>query len=332
MLLTIYPYNQKVRTKTTDVKSILEQFFNLPVSLLGSGRLAIFLSLKLSGLSRRDHVLIPEFLSQCVLSIINQTGFPVKTFDKNTKAVLLFHELGYPQKIDEVLKEAKERNLIVIEDCAHSFDSKYKNQNVGTFGDFSAFSFSKIFPTGMGGCLLSRNSELQDQIKKLSQNSEKKINKLFGSWCNHISLNSYRGFLRPRITEICYSQYQNFFSLPKKSSNLFPQSLTELKSIIKKRKDNYTLLKNNISEDFLIPDHDPDITPNPLALPVFLPEKYLISIKKSLLAKNISADILHFDVNRNIFNPFYKKCLILPCHQYVKEEDIENIVNSIKKI
>ena len=37
--------------------------------------------------------------------------------------------------------ELKKNNLILIEDCAHSFMGKFKNHFLGTIGDFGTFSF-----------------------------------------------------------------------------------------------------------------------------------------------------------------------------------------------
>ncbi|MFA5173409.1 MAG: DegT/DnrJ/EryC1/StrS family aminotransferase [Candidatus Paceibacterota bacterium] len=324
MPITIYPYNKKIRPQKSNVKKTLEYFFNSPLSIFSSGRFALLEALKLSKLSRCDHILIPDFLSQCVLSILNQTSFPVKTPDLKTKAVLILHQWGYPQDMDSVILESKKRQLLIIEDCAHSFDSKYKGKNIGSFGNFSIFSFSKIFPTGMGGFL-----KVSGQNLKPFHQKENFLKKVFSDWCARKALRAYRGHPSSTATEICYSQYHTFYSTPQKSLNLFPPSLESLQSDLKKRKENYNFLKKNILPEFLIPDHDPNIDPNPLALPIFAPEKKLSKMKNDLSRKNFDVEILHFDINRNLFNPLYKKCLAVPCHQYLSKKNLEDIVCAI---
>ena len=67
-----------------------------------------------------------------------------------TKVIYFVHWGGYPVDLDEVEKIRTETyNMygfrpIVIEDCAHSFGSKYKNQYIGSHGNICTFSFQAI--------------------------------------------------------------------------------------------------------------------------------------------------------------------------------------------
>ena len=85
-----------------------------------------------------------------------------KKITKKTKAILVVHYNGYSDNIDQLLKLKKKYNLYLIEDCAHSIYSKYKNKFLGTIGDLGAFSFheTKNFPAGQGGALSVNNSKL----------------------------------------------------------------------------------------------------------------------------------------------------------------------------
>ena len=53
------------------------------------------------------------------------------------------------------------KNLVVIEDCAHTCGGIYKNKKLGTWGDFGCFSFEdkKIISTGDGGCIVTKNKK-----------------------------------------------------------------------------------------------------------------------------------------------------------------------------
>ena len=44
-----------------------------------------------------------------------------------------------------------------------------------------------------------------------------------------------------------------------------------------------------------------------------------------LLEKNISTGIYNFDVNRNLFNPLYKKCIWVPVHQGLSTKKMSEI-------
>ena len=50
------------------------------------------------------------------------------------------------------LELKKKHKLFLIEDCAHRFMGKYKNSNLGTIGDFGAFSFHETKNLVGGQC------------------------------------------------------------------------------------------------------------------------------------------------------------------------------------
>jgi dTDP-4-amino-4,6-dideoxygalactose transaminase len=85
---------------------------------------------------------------------------------EHTKILMLVHWGGYPNdldKISEILDWAEEKygfRIAVIEDCAHAFGSKYKNQYIGNSGNFCAFSLQAIkhLTSVDGGILVVPNS------------------------------------------------------------------------------------------------------------------------------------------------------------------------------
>jgi dTDP-4-amino-4,6-dideoxygalactose transaminase len=66
-----------------------------------------------------------------------------------TRAILPVHLFGLPADMDEIQALADEFGLIVIEDCAQSFGSRYRGKTTGTIGAVGAFSF---FPSKNLGC------------------------------------------------------------------------------------------------------------------------------------------------------------------------------------
>jgi len=75
-------------------------------------------------------------------------------------AVLLIHYFGFPQpKTIEIKKLCESQGIILIEDCAHTFESRIGSFQVGTIGDVSIFSLHKILPCEDGGILQINNSK-----------------------------------------------------------------------------------------------------------------------------------------------------------------------------
>lgn len=90
-----------------------------------------------------------------------------------TKAIMLVHWGGYPCDLDRVKKIQEKCKAIygffppVIEDCAHAWGAEYKDQLIGTHGNYAVFSFQAIkhFTTADGGVIVSPNN--YERIKLL---------------------------------------------------------------------------------------------------------------------------------------------------------------------
>jgi perosamine synthetase len=76
-----------------------------------------------------------------------------KKITPNTKAILPMHSWGMPCEMDKISDYAKEKGLILCEDCAHAHGASMQGKHVGTFGAMSIFSFqaTKVMPAIEGG-------------------------------------------------------------------------------------------------------------------------------------------------------------------------------------
>lgn len=88
----------------------------------------------------------------------------VSEIDKGSvKVVFVIHYFGFPQKdIEKIALLCKEKNIVLIEDCAHSFSSHLNGKQIGSFGDFSLFSIHKICATQAGGILQVNHPDQQN--------------------------------------------------------------------------------------------------------------------------------------------------------------------------
>jgi dTDP-4-amino-4,6-dideoxygalactose transaminase len=70
----------------------------------------------------------------------------------------------------KIKKICKKYSLKLIEDCAHSIESKFNNKHAGTFGLAGCFSFyaTKNITTGEGGMLVTNNKTVEQKVRKLS--------------------------------------------------------------------------------------------------------------------------------------------------------------------
>ena len=138
-------------------------------------------------LKKGDEIILPALCWSTSLWPIIQSGLKPKFVDidlktlnfdlvkleraitKKTKAILIVHVLGNCVDMDLLMKIKNKYNLILIEDTCESLGTKYKNKYLGTFGDFSSFSFysSHQISSGEGGMICCKNENDFEIIKSL---------------------------------------------------------------------------------------------------------------------------------------------------------------------
>jgi dTDP-4-amino-4,6-dideoxygalactose transaminase len=97
----------------------------------------------------------PEYLT------IDETKIEAAITDKTT-CILATHVFGNPCNIEVIEKIATKHNLKVIYDAAHCFGVVYNGKSIFEYGDISTCSFhaTKLFHTGEGGALFTKDPEL----------------------------------------------------------------------------------------------------------------------------------------------------------------------------
>ncbi len=96
----------------------------------------------------------PELLEEAIKDRIAKTG-------KKPKAIVPVALYGMPYKADKIMEIANKYGIPVVEDAAEGFGSKFKGQVLGTFGKYGVLSFNgnKMITTSGGGALITANEE-----------------------------------------------------------------------------------------------------------------------------------------------------------------------------
>ena len=154
--------------------------------LCEKGRLAIDLALSMIGLNEDDTVTILTtsgnyYVSSCVTKTVEKHCRWSRSFENNTKAIVVVHEFGY---IYNDLDSLRKIGLPIIEDCASAFFST-KN-NVGRNGDFAVYSFPKAMPMRMGGALVVNNHKYDSSVHVLGTVEEQYIMSCLGEQISSI--------------------------------------------------------------------------------------------------------------------------------------------------
>ncbi len=92
-----------------------------------------------------------------------------KKITRKTKAIIVVHYGGQSCDMDEIEELCRDRQVYIIEDCAHSLGSQYKDKMCGAMGITGCFSFypTKIITTAEGGMIVTKNEKIANRIRLL---------------------------------------------------------------------------------------------------------------------------------------------------------------------
>jgi dTDP-4-amino-4,6-dideoxygalactose transaminase len=189
------PGLQTVETIPADTPERSAQFDLANAVTFWRGRVALYALLKAIGAGAGDSVVVPGYTCFAVPSAVAFTGAKALYADidpaqfnltketisrtvkshpgENVKAVIVQHTFGIPADTAPIVEWAREHGVIVIEDCAHVWGSRYRDASgdlvpVGTLGDAAFYSsqWTKPVSTGLGGWAVAWNPELARRLRQ----------------------------------------------------------------------------------------------------------------------------------------------------------------------
>ncbi|MEW6005103.1 MAG: DegT/DnrJ/EryC1/StrS family aminotransferase [Stygiobacter sp.] len=321
--------------------------------MVNSASAATYLVLKAFGIGQNDEVIIPSInFVACSNSVIELGAKPVfADVDPNyftllpeeidrlktdkTKAIILLHYGGHPINYDAIKDVSDE--ILIIEDSANSILSKYKGKYCGTLGDAGFFSFDamKTLSTGDGGAIVIKNKAYYDKLISL---------RYLGLALKKTSgIDSFKE-KEKQWWEIELDSISNRFLMNDIAAAIGIEQLKKLESFIEKRKMIWNSYQKELKdiEQLILP-------PEPLANTESSYYLYWLRVKNNLrdkLAKYlVENDIyvtfryypLHlikyynYKINLPESEKIVAESLNIPLHQNLTENDIEIIINTIKK-
>jgi hypothetical protein len=117
----------------------------------------------LLGLQREDEVFIStssdkNYVSTCVSATLFNYCKISRVLTEKTKLIYVIHEFGVPNPATEnLVLEAKKRNIPLLEDCAHGIESYINGIRIGFLGDYALYSLPKHLPMENGGLLVGKH-------------------------------------------------------------------------------------------------------------------------------------------------------------------------------
>tara|TARA_B100001057_G_scaffold500917_1_gene618815 strand:- start:1810 stop:3045 length:1236 start_codon:yes stop_codon:yes gene_type:complete len=234
-----------------------------------------------------DHAIIQSLCWPTSLWPLVQTGLEIKFVDvdpktlnvkvdelikkvtKNTKVILIINVLGISADIKKIRNFCKQKKIILIEDNCEALGAKFSKKYLGTFGDFSTFSFfySHQITCGEGGMIVCKNKKDYDILKSLRSHGWSRDKKVADKYPNldprYIFINS--GFnLRPTDIQAAIGMSQ--FNRLEKFKKI---RIENMMKIIKNLKNNSKW--NNQFQFIEVPK---EISPSYMVFPIMLHPRY----------------------------------------------------------
>lgn len=264
-----------------------------------------------------------------------------KAITKRTKAIIPIHYGGQPCEVDKILKIAKKYNLVVIEDAAHAIGAEYKGKKIGTFGDFTVFSFyaAKNMTTAEGGMICLSDRKLAEKLKILSLHGISR-----DAWKRYSAKGSW-------YYEVLYPGYK--CNMTDIQASLGIHQLRKLEKFINKKEKIAKIYRENFQKipEITTPEVKNNVRTTWYLYPILI-NKDLLKIDRgqfieALKAENIGTSVHFIPVH---FHHYYKKkfnfkkgdfpnteyvyerLISLPIHSAMSFKDVKDVIIAVKKI
>ncbi len=212
-----------------------KKYLNVPAALLTySGTAAFYLILEsIKKLSNKKTVIIPAFVCPLIPLAIKRAGLKIMPCDINQDnfdfdvnklqkicaededvlAILTVHLGGIPLDLLTIKEIAEKDKIFIIEDCAQSLGSEYRNKKTGSFGEFAFFSLCRgkgltIYEGGLAITNLPGYTQLlNDTSGEIMQRDN------LSEWLKITELLAYSIFYRPQLFWFAFRAPQIFWQL-----------------------------------------------------------------------------------------------------------------------
>lgn len=147
-----------------------------------NGTSALYTALVGLGVGPGDQVVVPAYTYMATaLAVLSAGAIPViadvdesltlsatdleRRLTRHTRAVIPVHMVGLPCDMDGIMKVARRRGLLVLEDACQAVGGGYRGTPLGAIGHAGAFSFNffKNITCGEGGAFATRSKAVYDR-------------------------------------------------------------------------------------------------------------------------------------------------------------------------
>lgn len=177
--------------KTKELEGEIKKHLGVKYCILTTNATAaLFLAVKADSIIKKKEnfeVLVPDLTMIATATAVNWAGGKPVLIDvekergtinpglleekitSSTTAIIPVHVLGRSADMEKLKEISEEYNLTIIEDAAGAFNSKSRENYMGTIGKLGCFSLqsNKIITSGQGGIIVTNDDKSYEVIRRL---------------------------------------------------------------------------------------------------------------------------------------------------------------------
>jgi len=335
--------------------NLLERKFNAyKILLTPSGTAALDLSALLLNLKDGDEVISPSFtFTSTVNSFVLLGAKPVfvdirpdtlnidetkieNAISEKTKAIYCVHYAGVACEMNKILEIADKYKIPVVEDAAQALNAKYKNQYLGTFGDFGVYSFheTKNINCGEGGAIVINNKHFAKRAEIIREKGTNRSQFFRGeidkyTWCDIGS--SY--LLSEILAAYLYAQLEKMDEITFKRKIIYTYYKNVLSDLEKKGKVKLPLIPTHCTSNYHIfyillnSNKQRNLIMDEMKKKGILAVFHYIPLHTSPMGKNFGYKKGQFPVTEEIA----ERLLRLPLYNNLRASQVNNICSLLRK-
>jgi dTDP-3-amino-2,3,6-trideoxy-4-keto-D-glucose/dTDP-3-amino-3,4,6-trideoxy-alpha-D-glucose/dTDP-2,6-dideoxy-D-kanosamine transaminase len=311
---------------------------------VGNGTDALYLSLKALGIGAGDEVITApnSFIATAgaiALTDARPTFVDVRddylidpdlierAITPKTKAIMPVQLTGSVADMKPILEIAKKHNLFVVEDAAQAASARYDNQYVGSFGTAAGFSFHplKILNLwGDGGMITTNDDALAHKLRLMRNHGLKNRNEAV-----FFAHNSRLDTFHAAIASVMFKQLDKATEVRTAHAKLYDSLLNELEPMVH-------VPRRNLNKAVTSPIYTTYIVQarNRERLIEFLKTKGVEALIHYPIPIHLQEAAEYLGYKKGDFPVCERQAeeiLTLPIHQFLAEEDIRYVCDSIRE-
>ncbi|GFI46402.1 UDP-4-amino-4,6-dideoxy-N-acetyl-beta-L-altrosamine transaminase [Lachnospiraceae bacterium] len=258
-----------------------------------------------------------------------------KKLSKRTKAIIPVHYAGQPCEMERIQEIAKENHLVIIEDAAHAIGALYRGKKIGSLSDMTVFSFHPVkqMTTCEGGMIVTNDEEVYEKLKLFRAYGMVKAEKQMeqeGPWFSEQMSLGYNYRLSDVQCALGISQLKKLDKLiarRREIARVYDKELQNIAGIVLPRQTDSSISAYHLYPIQVDADKRRNLYMQFRKAGIGVGVHYYPVYKNDYYQKNG-----YGDVRCEVAEQFYSRELTLPIHYRVSENDLDYIIETVKKI